>query len=52
MHNIKQKLQDKVSKIVTDIAVKEMDIWPPICHGLFYQPERPQQPEKSDEADK
>lgn len=38
------KITEKlVSKVVQGITFAEELGWPPVCNGLFYQPERPVQ---------
>lgn len=35
------KLEKLASKAVNTIIGKEINGWPPICFGTFYQPKRP-----------
>lgn len=36
-----KKLDSICGKIVKSVATHEEYVWPPVCGGFFYQPERP-----------
>lgn len=51
MITIAQKIKCAAAKVATKIATHEMNEWPPVCLGILYQPERPQQIVSADSVD-
>lgn len=46
------KKKETVLKKIVDAAIdKERDGWPPVCTALFYQPERPVDPLRPEQAE-
>lgn len=37
MKAVERSIANTIRKVVS----AEASVWPPICHGIFYQPERP-----------
>lgn len=48
--NIKQSLIAKAAVAANKIAQQEAKLWPPICMGPLFQPERPMKPEQTEES--
>lgn len=48
-----KKIEETCKQLLNDAVIGARDGWPPVCMGIFYQPERPEMTEaqKTEESD-